>query len=52
VALPAGTFTIEFKGPNGETATETLSNVAAGAPGSVTHPFEAVSANEIVKTSN
>jgi tetratricopeptide (TPR) repeat protein len=52
VALPAGTFTIEFKGPNGEAATETLSNVGAGSPGSITHPFEAVSANEIVKTSN
>jgi serine/threonine-protein kinase len=52
VDLPAGTFTVEFKGPNGETATETLSNVAAGSPATVTHPFEAVSANEIVKTSN
>jgi len=52
VDLPAGTFTVEFKGPNGETATETLSNVAAGSPASITHPFEAVSANEIVKTSN
>jgi tetratricopeptide (TPR) repeat protein len=52
VALPAGTFTVEFKGPNGETATETISNIASGTPGSISHPFEAVSANEIVKTSN
>jgi hypothetical protein len=52
VALPAGTFTVEFKGPNGQTATEAISNLASGAPGSITHSFEAVSANEIVKTSN
>jgi hypothetical protein len=52
VELPAGTFTVEFKGPNGETATETLTNLGEGVPGSISHPFEAVSANEIVKTSN
>ena len=52
IELPAGTFTVEFKGPNGETATETLTNLAKDVPGSVSHPFEAVSANEIVKTSN
>jgi len=52
IEVPAGTFTVEFKGPNGETATETLTNVGPGSPGSITHPFEAVSANEIVKTSN
>ena len=52
VALPAGTFKVEFKGPNGEVATETINNIASGTPASISHPFEAVSANEIVKTSN
>jgi hypothetical protein len=52
VHLPEGTFTVEFKGPNGEVATETITNLTQNAPGSTNHAFEAVSANEIVKTSN
>jgi len=51
VNLPAGDFTVNLTKPDGTPAQETI-KVARGVPASVSPVFEAVSANEIVKSSN
>jgi len=51
VNLPAGDFVVNLTKPDGSPDKQPI-KVAKGVPASVSPVFEAVSANEIVKSSN